>query len=435
MNPTFYRVLSLKRSFSLFLSLRYLRPKRTFVSAITVISTIGVVIGVSSLTVVIAIMTGFNIEMREAILGFEPHLVLSKDANEPIEDWYELLDEVAEVPGVLDVAPNARGQVVLDFNRRVWVVQIYGIDPEPGGFSDQYATLIGNGVGEFDLSDDNIVIGSTLARGMSINVGDTVSLLSLVNGREMLDAFNTDRKPENLIQPAELTVVGIYDSGRHDYDDTIVFIPLEIGQYLYDLGGSVDSIHVLAEEPFQVDVLKERLVALVGDRANVDTWVERNKKLFDAVALERLMMFFLLFMVIVVAAFCIMNTMITVTTQKRREIGIMKAVGARTGQIVGAFLGQGILVGLLGTSLGIGFAFFVLLIRKNLVHGIAAITGMDIYSPALYSLYQLPAMITILDLMRIAGGAFLACALASLLPAYVASRLDAALSLRNQSTI
>ncbi len=274
-------------------------------------------LGVWILTVVIAVMTGFNIQMRGAILGFEPHLVISLGEGQPIEDWYTLIDELAEVPGVTDVAPMTRGQVVLDYNRRVSVVQFQGVEPEPGGFSDQYATLIERGIGEFDLSDDNVVLGSTLARGMRVRVGDGVNLLSLVNGRELLDALNEGRNPETdrLIEPAELTVAGIYDSGNFNYDRSIVFIPLEIGQYLYDLGGGIDTINLLVQDPFNVEEVQLDLQERYGQRYQVESWVDRNRKTFDAVALERVMMFFLLFMVVVVAAFCFMITMISVTTQ------------------------------------------------------------------------------------------------------------------------
>jgi len=438
--------LPLKKSFSVFLSLRYLLPKRFFLLAITVLSTLGVSVGVTLLIVVIAIMTGFNIQMREAILGFEPHLVLKPEKG-TIEDWWEEADEAREVPGVVDVAAMTQGQAVLDFNRRVWVVEMQGVeepevssDVETQGiktFSGQYDTLIGRGVGEFDLSDDNIVIGSTLARGMGINLGDTVSLLSLANGRELLDSMNNNREPEpeRMIQPAELTVVGIYDSGRQNYDDRIVFVPMMIGQYLYDLGGGADCINVLVEDPYQINDVKERLTKTFEGRLEVDSWIDRNKKLFDAVALERMMMFFLLFMIVVVAAFCIMNTMITVTTQRRREIGLMKAVGAKTGQIVGAFLGQGIIVGFLGTALGLVNAFIILIYRQEIVAGLATIQGSNMNSAALAPLYDLPARITVLDIMQISGAAFLTCALASLLPAFFAARLDAARALRNETTI
>ncbi len=431
--------MALRKPFSLFLSLRYLRPKRTFVSVITIISVLGVTLGVWILTTVIAIMTGYNVRMRETILGFEPHLTVKHSSV--MYDWPEVTEKVKEHPAVVDAAPFSLGQVVLDYGNRVLVVNVTGLEPQPGAIFDKLEGLIPNeenavrDYGQFDLGDDYAIIGRALADGMGIAVGDSIVLHSLANGRELLDAHNEGREPDELIIPAELEVVGIYDSGRHDYDAEFVFIPLESGQHLYNLKWGVHGIMLHIEDPYRAQRVKAELLQLLEPPLTVVSWIDQNRALFDAVALERLIMYFLLFMIMVVAGFCIMNTMITVTTQKRREIGLMKAVGAETSQIVNVFLVQGIVVGIFGTASGLVLAFLMLLGRRFLVEQIARVAGLDVFDPQIYLLYDLPAKITVADITVISGGAFLACALSALLPAYVAARLDAAKALRNESSV
>lgn len=440
--------------FSLFLSLRYLRPKRTFVSLITMISVLGVVLGVFSLMVVIPVMTGFNVRMRESILGSEPHLELTRERDEPIDEWVAVLDRVSGREGIVDAQPFARGQAVLDFANRVLVVQVTGLDPQeedPGPETGaerearwtpmfaKLANLIPRTdfpiYGKLDLSGDFVVIGRTLAEGMGLGVGDSLVLHSMANGRELLDAQNENREPRNLVLPAELTVSGIYDSGRADFDVRQVFVPLETAQKLYDLGGAVTGIRLEVAKPHEVRRLQRDLLGKDASLRLV-SWMDRNRALFDAVALERLNMYVLMFMIMVVAAFCITNTMITVTTQKRSEIGLMKAVGGPKSQIVGAFLGQGILVGVFGTVTGLVLAFVFLYFRQDVARAIAWVSGQDLFSsPGMMMLYDLPAKITVIDVTVIAGGAVICCAVASLLPAYVAARVDAADALRQEATV
>jgi len=434
-----------KFPFSLFLGFRYLRPKRTFVSLITGISVFGVVLGVFSLTVVIAVMTGFNVKMRESILGSEPHLVLKRPQERAIDPWVDVLDRVAAEEGVTDAQPFARGQAILDYGNKVLVVEVIGLDPPLRGGEEETTPVFAKlrdlipparyrDFGTLDLGGDSVVVGRFLADGMGLGVGDTVVLHSMANGRELLDSQNENREPRNLIVPAEVTVTGIYDSGRPEVDGKQIYVPLELAQRLYDLGGGITGIQLEVAEPYRVRKLQNRLRERIGEEEfRLVSWIDRNRALFDAVALERLNMYVLLFMIMVVAGFCITNTMITVTTQKRSEIGLMKAVGGPKSQIVGAFLGQGILVGLFGTVAGLVLAFLLLLFRKGVARMIAFISGQDLFSSQeMLMLYDLPAKITVVDIAVITGGAFLSCALSSLLPAYLAARVDAAQALREE---
>lgn len=420
----------MNKPFSLFLSLRYLRPKRSFVSLITIISIGGVVLGVWVLTAVNAIMTGYGEKIQETVLGFEPHLVVTQSSL--MYNWPEVLEKVKENPNVVDAAPFSHGQVVMDHGERPWVVQVQGLDPQPGPILDRLNSLIVEG--RFDLSDDYVVIGKALAEELGVTVGDTVLLRSLANGRELLDAYHEGREPDNLIFPAEMEVVGIFSGGRYDFDREYVFIPLEHGQYLYKLGPAVHGVSAQLDDPHLAEPVKYDLYQKLGEDDVITTWAERNYALFETVTVERLIMYFLLSLIMMVAGFCFMATMITVTTQKRREIGMLKAVGAQVSQIVGVFVLQGLVVFAIGTGLGLTFAILFLAVRQEVVQLISSVTGIDVFSQEIYMLSEVPSHVRLVDVLSISGGAFVACVLASLLPAYFSARMDAAQALRDEST-
>lgn len=424
--------------FSLFLSLRYLRPKRTFVSVITLISVLGVTLGVWILTTVIAIMTGFNIQMRERILGTQAHLTARLPLAAPIQPWPGLCQELSAFPGVRDVAPFVEGQAVLDYHNIVWVVRVIGVLPRPGAIREKLEAMIPppettRSFGAFDLSDDHAILGRLLSEGIGIPVGETIILHSVANGREILDANNEGREPRQMILPAELAVTGVYESDDEEPDSPLIYVPLEVAQPLFENPGTVNGVDLELTQPYRVQGIKAAL-AQRYPQYEWTSWIDRNAAEFNAVAQERTNMYFLLFMIMVVAAFCITNTMITVTTQKRHEIGLMRAVGATKSQVVAAFLWQGFSVGLIGTGTGLLLAFGTLFFRRYLVRGLGWAFGMDPYDPGLAFLWNLPAKITALDLSVISTGAFLASAVAALLPATLAAELDPAAALRNRTT-
>lgn len=422
---------------SAFLALRYLRPKRSFVSVITMISVLGVLLGVWILAGVVAIMTGYGVKIRENVLGFEPHLIVQQEGV--LYHWPEVVQRVREHPQVLVASPFSFGQVALDYERKLEVVAIQAVDPQPGPMQERLERLLdrdaeGRLKGRFDLSGDYAVLGRALADHLGIEVGARIVLHSLANGRQLLQAQKSGEKPTELIFPVELEVVGIFDSGRHDYDREVLFVPLETGQRLYNLGPGAHGVAVQVKDPYAAAVVRQELARVLPEELTVTTWMERNREEFDLVSMERLVMYTLLLVIMVVAGFCMTNTMITVTTQKRREIGLIKAMGGRLNQIVGIFLAQGLTVGVLGVAGGLGVAMFFLALRQQVLEWLRRALGMEIFSAEVYDVYELPARITMVDLTVISASALLACGFASLFPAYLAARMDAAKALRNEST-
>ena len=450
--------------FSSFVAARYLKPKRTFVSIITVISILGVALGVWLLAVVIAVFTGYGERIKESILGFEPHLVLKTGGI--VENWPEAYEKVKAEEGVTSVTPFVAGQVVMQYTNERGTFRlapmIRGMLPPEGEELERMNAMTARMKdpdfpfdpektlprGSFDINDFySAVIGDGFADSNGIEIGDTILLYAPSDFDRIMNSLNEVESSDSeesrragldeireMTAPQELTITGIFDSGHWDFDSNIVFLHLETAQVLYNF--DLEECHGIAvrlNDGFQANVLKDRFYEFLPQQYLVLTWMEMNKLIFDAVAAERQAMYLILFMIMIVGGFCIMNTMITVTFQKRSEIGLMKALGAREGQVAWVFLFQGILVGLVGVLVGLLMAQFTLYFRNDMAGFIGRNFGVDIFSAEIYKVDGgLPAQQTVRDLVIISTGAFLACIIASVIPAVIAASLQPAKALRSE---
>jgi lipoprotein-releasing system permease protein len=428
----------LKLPFSLFLALRYLKPKRTFISIITLVSVFGVTLGVTVLILVISVMTGFDRELRQKVIDFDAHILVTTD--DVMRNWRGLMPEIRKVPGVTAVAPYIQGPVIVEFQNRRLAPMIRGIDPaeeEKVIPLKKFITL-----GKLDLDGDDTVLGVELARKLGVTVGDKVTVYSPGNLGEILDklkALGNKKGPaeeqavddlKQVVLPKELTVTGIFETGQYLHDSEFLLVPVYIGQELYGLGDSLHGLTVRTTNPYDVARVKTAIEKLLPPNEYAETWIEMNKQYFDAVRLERSVMAFLLFFIVVVAAFGIMNTLITVTVQKRREIGIMKAVGATLGQIIGVFLFQGIVVGVFGTLTGLGLGMTLIRFRNEFSHWLSSVLHIEIFPREVYQFSQIPAQVVPIDVIKICIAAFIICSVAALIPAYFAARVDPVKALR-----
>jgi lipoprotein-releasing system permease protein len=423
------------RRFSLFLALRYLKPKRTFLSIITLISILGVTLGVMVLILVISVMTGFERELTRKVVGFDAHLVVSNAGV--MEDWPEVMKMVSANKEVTAVAPFVQGPVLVEFQDRRMAPKIRGIDPELEGKVTNIRDFII--VGALDLDGDKVVLGSELARTLTANVGDKINIFSPGNIDQILQELDRVEKEgdktsatalKQMILPMELTVSGIFESGRYLYDSEFLLVPLHIGQEIYNLGGGAHGLAVKTRDPFLADQVKNELNATLTPPNLALTWIDLNKQLFEAIRMERNVMFFLLLFIILVAAFGIMNTLITVTVQKTREIGIMKALGARTIQIIGVFMAQGIVVGIFGTLTGLVTGIVLVQYRNQVSDWLATTLGVEVFPRSVYQFAEIPAEVVPNDVVIICVSAFVICSLAALIPAWFAARLDPVKALR-----
>jgi lipoprotein-releasing system permease protein len=425
-----------KAPFSLFLALRYLKPKRTFVSVITLISVAGVTLGIMVLILVISVMTGFDQELRRKVLGFDSHLLINTETV--LRGWRDVAEDVRKQPHVLAVAPYVMGPVIAEFEGRRLAPKIRGIDPE----QEQKVTDIKSAIvdGALDLDGDKVVLGQELADQLGVRVGDKLTVFSPGNLSEIMQELDkAEKDPSNqktlselreMILPADLVVTGIFKSGRYVYDAEFLLVPLHVGQELYGLGDDVHGLSVKTDDPYKAPEVKGQLLDQLPPPIEVETWIDLNKQLFDAIAMERNVMFFLLLFIVIVAAFGIMNTLITVTVQKTREIGIMKALGATTAQIIWIFLSQGMIVGFFGNITGLAAGMALISWRNEAKEWLANALGIEIFPRGVYQFSSIPAEVVPHDVAIICISAFVICSLAALIPAYTAARLDPVKALR-----
>jgi lipoprotein-releasing system permease protein len=431
-----FGVPTVKAPFSLFLALRYLRPKRTFVSVITVISVLGVTLGIAVLIIVISVMTGFDRELQRKVLGFDAHLILTNE--QLLRGWRDLDAEVQKVPGVVATAPFVQGPVIAEFNGRVVTPKIRGIEIERELKIADLRTMIKAGTHE--LQSDQCLLGIELAQTLGLMVGDKLTVYAPRNIGDILGLIDRVRKDANdksaldelkeVVLPAELEIVGIFESGRYTYDAEYVLTPLFIGQELYGLGDDIHGLSIRTVDPYRLDPIVRAIEPHLPFGTAAYSWMDLNKQLFDAVRLERNTMFIILFFIIIVAAFCVMNTLITVTVQKRRDIGIMKALGATPAQIVWVFLAQGMIVGVFGNATGLGLGMALVRWRNEFKDWLASALGIEIFPPGIYQFSQIPAEVVPQDVAVICASAFVICAVAAFVPAWTAARLDPVKALR-----
>src|SRR5947199_5453055 len=351
----------MKLPFSFFLALRYLKPKRIFVSIITLISMVGVMLGVTVLIVVISVMTGFDRELRQKVVDWDAHILVSSE--DVLRNWRELSVKIRNTPDVVGMAPYVQGPVIVEYQDQRLAPLIRGIDPVEEEKVVELKKVIKKG--SLGLEGESGVLGIELARKLHIDVGDKLTLYSPGNLGEILDGMkelekskgNEERKAidklREVVLPKELTVTGIFETGHYLHDSEFLLVPIYVGQELYGLGDTLHGITVRTVDPYGAEKVKQEIQKYLQPPQFAQTWIDMNSQFFEAVRLERTVMFFLLFFIVVVAAFGIMSTLITVTVQKRREIGIVKALGANIAQIIWVFLGQGTVVGLFGTLTGL----------------------------------------------------------------------------------
>jgi lipoprotein-releasing system permease protein len=427
----------LRLPFELSLALRYLRPKRTFVSTITVISIGGVMLGVAVLIVVLSVMTGFDQQLRQKILGFNAHLRVER-IGEPMRDYRQLETLISSNALVKGVAPYVMGQTLLEThpdegNGSVIAPVIRGVDPKAEATVSTLPKSIVEG--EFDVRGHGIVIGQDLALRMGLHVGDSVAIYSIRDLKKMKESGRRNHatgEPDELYLPTEYEVRGIFDVGFFEFNDLFVICSLANAQDLYNLQDSVHGLMVMLHNAEQTQVAKRELGELLNPGIRIITWEEENEGLLDSLLVERNVMFYILFFIMIVAAFGITSTLITFVVQKTREIGLLKALGATSSQIMWLFLSQSLVVGILGVLLGLGLGILCVSYRNEFLFFMRRATGMEIFPARVYNFAELPARIDPKEILLICGGSLLICILAGVFPAWNAGRLKPVEALRHE---
>ena len=403
--------------FSLFLALKYLRPKRTFLSVVTVLSVLGVLLGVAVLIIVLSVMTGFDEMWRTKILDYNAHLTVSVRGDLDGEEE-QLCAAIVAVPGVKGAAPFLQSLVFIQKpNGQVETPLIRGVDPEREGRVSRIPQSIVEG--EFSVANGDVVIGRDLAHRLNVGVGDSLTVYSPA----------TFLAEDEIRLPTEMRVAGIFEIGMWEFD--MGYVVASLWEARDFCGGTgMEAIQVMTDDPYAADGVAAELRSRLGPDVRVSTWMEQNRQLFAALRVEKNMMFFLLIFITIVAAFGITNTLITVTVQKTREIGLLRSLGFSSGAIMRVFFWQGWIDGVLGTTLGIATGLVVLKYRNDLLHVLNDRFGMQLLPEELYHLAELPSRTVPGDVALVAVSVLVICTLAAVIPAWQAAKLDPVRALR-----
>jgi lipoprotein-releasing system permease protein len=426
--------------FELALALRYLRPKGTPVSIITLICVLGVMLGVAILIIVISVMTGFGDLLRAKVLGFNSHLKIEQFQG-PLENWREVVQKVKAHPDVAGVAPYVLCQVLVETQPRDTRISpqavgavVRGVDSE---LESSVSIIPKNMVeGSFDLRPDAVLVGSVLARSLHLHVGDRIALYSV---RQLKRMRESDKRGQSEVRPAaELDVTGIFDVGFNEYNATLLVTSLADAQdfqgLVLDDKDFVSGVHVNLKNYDERVTLRvaDQLRKILPPELEVITWMEENQTLLGAVAVEKDMMYYLLFFIMIVAAFCIICSQLAFVMQKTREIGVLKSLGASRPQVITLFLAQSSAVGLSGVILGVLGGVVAVHYRNQFLGAMRRMTGRELFPAEIYNFSELPAAIVPGDLIVICGVSLIMCLVAGVVPAWIAASMKPVEALRHE---
>jgi len=390
--------------FELGVALRYLksRHKNRFVSLVTLISICGVAVGVMTLIIVIAVMTGFDDDLREKIVSVNPQVYIY-GAN-GIENPEGVINKIKNIEHVVAASPFIEGQALFFQNKYAQGVLLRGIDPQ----REPDVTRLKDYIVAGSLPEGNlsILIGSELAKTFGLTVGDEITVVS----------------PVKKGKKYQFVICGVFTSGMYDYDANLVYTNINDAQDFFDMPSIVSAVGVKVDDLFKAGEIKEEMKEVLGLHYWVKTWMEVNRNLFSSLKLEKTVMFIILALIILVACFNIISTLIMTVMEKTKDIGILKSLGASRKSVSLIFTLSGLIIGTLGTTLGAIFGFGVCYLLK---------TYKFIKLPSdIYYVDTLPVQIQWSDSLLIALCAVAISFLATLYPAYQASRLNPVEALR-----
>jgi len=413
-----------------FLAWRYFKPQRSAVSLITLISLAGVALGVAVLIVVLAVMTGFTDLMKAKLLETTAHIQIYDYYTGYIANPDALIKTISR-DGIKAVPVTTR-PVLIQRGDRFIPKQIIGIDQETADGRLNLPRFITAGRNE--LGKNQAIVSSVIADQLRITVGSKILIHSPTRLAKMVnvqkDGKVTAHKTTEVYLPDEFVVAGIYSFGKYDFDSMIIFINREdANDLLQQPMGSASELYVWVKDPFNVDVDANQIRKDLPMHS-IMTWQDINKQLLGVLQVEKNMMFFLLVFIVLVAAFSITNTLITVVTQKTREIGLLKAIGASSPTVMTVFLLQGFFVGVIGACGGALLGITVIYYRNKILALMSQLSGRPLFPPEFYYFNELPAHITGSDLALIIGISIVLCTLGAVIPAWRAARLTPAEALR-----
>lgn len=406
--------------YELFIGLRYLRARRreTFISLITVISVLGVMIGVLTLNVVMAVMTGFEETLRDRLLGINAHVALVKSGDR-LSDYQELVEQVKEEKGVVAATPSIYGQVMLTAGGRVSGVVVRGVDPERVGGVIDIERYIKEGslqalsqkhpleIEGRRISLPGLILGVRLSGQLGVMPGDPIQVVSPLGTPTAIGVIPKVRR---------FVVVGLFDSGMNEYDSTLVYMNLSDAQQFFELGKTVTSIEIRVQDVYQAQEVAKRIQSRLGFPYWTEDWSRLWPNLFSALRLEKTVYFLVLLLMVLIGAFNIISTLIMVVMEKRKDIAILLSMGATRESIRRIFLIKGCVIGSVGTFLGVLFGYGICLLIQEYQF---------IELPKdVFLISTVPVRIYLGNFALVALASLSVCLLASIYPARHAAKLD-----------
>ena len=409
--------------YELLIGLRYTRAKRRnhFISFISMISMLGIGLGVAALIVVLSVMNGFQKELRTRILGVASHIEIVGITGE-LPDWQSVMQQAAQHPEVKASAPFVQSQGMFTFDGGVKGAMVRGIIPEQEDkVADFRKTIKSGSLDDLKPGEFGVVLGADLARSLRVFTGDKVTLIA----------------PQGTVTPAGVVprlksfkVVGIFEVGMFEYDSGLALINLQDAQTLYQMGDNVSGIRLKVDDLFQAPRIARELARYINADAYLNDWTKSHANFFRAVAIEKNMMFIILSLIVAVAAFNLVSTLVMAVTDKQADIAILRTLGARPLSIMGIFVVQGALVGFIGLGLGVVGGIALALNIDVVVPFIENVLGVHFLDKSVYYISDLPSELQWGDVWGVTAISFVLALLATLYPSWRASRVNPAEALR-----
>lgn len=399
--------------FERFIARRYLLSKRKvqFITVITLISVIGLSVGVTALIVMLSVFNGFNKFQNDTLTGFDPHIRVEADTGSTVSDFNTLITKISAETKVTAIAPFTINKGVISTKKNNIVAFVKGVDDKKiSGLSDVKEKIT---LGDFEFKDNDefggIILGNSLAAKLEARVLDTISVMSPVGMEKSLTQIVTPKTQSFIVR-------GIFDANNRDYDKLYSFISLPKSQSLYDLGNTVNGIELRIDDINNSESEKEKLVLMLGKGYKVNTWYDMHEDLYSVMQVERWTAFIILSLIIAVASFSIVGSLTMTVMEKKRDIGILKAMGTKNSGILRIFMFEGILIGVYGTILGsiLGLGICLAQIKFKFYP----------LDSMVYAIDALPIDIRYTDFIYVGICALVISVLASLYPALIAARQE-----------
>jgi len=411
--------------FELFVGLRYTRAKRKnhFISFISLTSMVGIALGVAALIVVLSVMNGFQTELRNSILGVASHIEITGNTNQ-LSNWQDVANQVKTQPKVVASAPYVMAQGMLSYGQAVQGALVRGVLPsEEDKVADLGKHMKAGALSDLRAGEFNIILGADLAFLLGVSVGEKVVLMA----------------PQGQFTPTgvvprikQFKVVGLFQVGNNEYDSALALIHIDDAAKLYRMGENVSGLRLKLTDLFDAAETASQLSLQLNPQGQyfVTDWTQQHANFFKAIQLEKRVMFIILALIVAVAAFNIVSTLVMAVTDKRADIAIMRTLGAGPRSIMGIFIIQGALIGIIGTLLGAFFGILIALNIDTIVPFIEGLFHIKFLSADVYMISEVPSQLEWSDVTTIVLMSFVLSLLATLYPSYKASQINPAEALR-----